>query len=125
MSKVIEGLKYSKDHEWLRIEDGKAVVGITDYAQDSLGEIVYIELPETGTKVEAHEHVSDIESVKAASEIISPAAGTVCEVNQELDGSPELLNEDCYGNFIYKLEGCAVPDDLLDAAAYKEYLETL
>lgn len=125
MSKVIEGLKYSKDHEWVRIEGSEAVVGITDHAQDALGEIVFVELPEVGSDYAAGDEIADIESVKAASEIISPVGGKVSGVNEELTDSPELINEDCYKNYIYKMDGIEVPSDLLDAKAYSEYLQTL
>lgn len=125
MSKILEGLKYSKDHEWVRIEGTTAVVGITDYAQDSLGEVVFVELPAVGSSFEAGESACDIESVKAASEVLCPVSGTVCAVNETLSDSPELLNDDCYGTFIFKLEDITEPDDLMDAAQYGSYLETL
>ncbi len=125
MSRVLEGLKYSKDHEWVRISGDEAVVGITDHAQDALGEIVFIELPEEGVVFSAGDEVADIESVKAASEIISPVGGRVSEVNEALEASPELLNEDCYENFIYRMKDIEVPTDLLDAKGYEEYLKTL
>ena len=123
MSKVLEDRMYSKDHEWVKMEDGFAVVGITDHAQDALGEIVYVELPELGDKFEAGEEVSNIESVKAASPILSPASGEICEVNEELDGSPELVNEDPYSAYIYKMKDAVLSDDLLDAEAYAKFLE--
>ncbi len=123
MSKILEDRLYSKDHEWVKIEDGIATVGITDHAQDALGEIVYVELPELGDSFEAGEEVSNIESVKAASPIMSPASGEICEVNEELDGSPELVNEDPYTAYIYKMKDAVLADDLLDAAAYEKFLE--
>ena len=123
MSKVLEDRMYSKDHEWVKVVDGIAVVGITDHAQDALGEIVYVELPELGDSFEAGEEVSNIESVKAASPIMSPASGEICEVNEDLDGSPELVNEDPYSAFIYKMKDAVLADDLLDAAAYEKFLE--
>src|SRR5574344_2135230 len=119
MSKVIEGLKYSKDHEWVKIEGTTATVGITDHAQDALGEIVFVELPEVGADFEAGDEIADIESVKAASEIITPVGGTVSEVNDALEDSPELINDDCYGHFIYRMNDVVVPDDLLDAKGYE------
>jgi glycine cleavage system H protein len=125
MSKVIEGLKYSKDHEWVKIEGTTATVGITDHAQDALGEIVFVELPEVGADFEAGDEIADIESVKAASEIITPVGGTVSEVNDALEDSPELINDDCYGHFIYRMNDVVVPDDLLDAKGYEDYLSTL
>jgi glycine cleavage system H protein len=123
MSKILADRMYSKDHEWVKMEDGFAVVGITDHAQDALGEIVYVELPELGDKFEAGEEVSNIESVKAASPILSPASGEICEVNEELDGSPELVNEDPYSAYIYKMKDAVLSDDLLDAEAYEKFLE--
>lgn len=123
MSKILADRMYSRDHEWVKMEDGFAVVGITDHAQDALGEIVYVELPELGDKFEAGEEVSNIESVKAASPILSPASGEICEVNEELDGSPELVNEDPYSAYIYKMKDAVLSDDLLDAEAYAKFLE--
>ncbi|MFA6689467.1 MAG: glycine cleavage system protein GcvH [Sphaerochaetaceae bacterium] len=127
MSKVPAGLKYSKDHEWIRLEGDKAYVGITDHAQDALGEIVYVELPPVGEAYDADEEIANIESVKAASAIYNPAAGTVAEVNEALDGSPELINTDCYENYLYVLSGVSATalDGLMDASAYEEYLKTL
>ncbi len=127
MSKIPADLRYSKDHEWIRIDGDKAYVGITDHAQDALGEIVYVELPPVGERYDANEEIANIESVKAASAIYNPAAGTVAEVNEELDGSPELVNADCYANYLYVLSEIsqADVDALLDAGAYEEYLKTL
>ncbi len=123
MSKILEDRMYSKDHEWVKVVDGIAVVGITDHAQDALGDIVYVELPEVGDSFEAGEEVSNIESVKAASPILSPAAGEICEINEELDGSPEQINEDPYGAFIFKLKDAVLATDLMDATAYEKFLE--
>ena len=123
MSKILADRMYSKDHEWVKLEDGFAVVGITDHAQEALGEIVYVELPELGDTFEAGEEVSNIESVKAASPILSPASGEICEVNEELEGSPELVNEDPYSAYIYKMKDAVLASDLLDAAAYEKFLE--
>ena len=123
MSKILADRMYSKDHEWVKLEDGFAVVGITDHAQEALGEIVYGELPELGDTFEAGEEVSNIESVKAASPILSPASGEICEVNEELEGSPELVNEDSYSAYIYKMKDAVLASDLLDAAAYEKFLE--
>lgn len=122
MSKIPENLKYSKDHEWVLIEGDTATVGITDHAQDSLGEVVYVELPNVGDFFEPDEEIANIESVKAASPIITPVGGEVSEINEELDGKPELVNEDCYSAFIYKMTGISVPDDLLSAAEYGKFL---
>ncbi len=127
MSKIPKTLKYSKEHEWVRLEDDKAYIGITDYAQETLGEIVYAELPEEGEKVEANQEVATLESVKAASAIYNPIDGTIDEVNEDLDESPELINEDCYTHYLYVLTDFSVADidNLLDAASYKDYLDTL
>ena len=113
-------LKYTKSHEWLRMEDGVAVVGITDFAQDALGDVVFINLPQEGDETAAGESFGDVESVKAVSDVYSPVAGTVTEVNEELLDSPELVNEDPYGAWLVKVEDITATDDLLDAAAYAE-----
>jgi glycine cleavage system H protein len=127
MSKIPAELRYSKDHEWVRVEGDVVYVGITDYAQDSLGEVVYVELPPTGEQYAANEEIANIESVKAASAIYNPVAGTVDSVNDELDGSPELINEDPYAHHLYVLRDVDLSeiDSLLDAAAYGEFLKTL
>ena len=127
MSKIPADLRYSKDHEWVRVEGDVVYVGITDYAQDSLGEVVYVELPPTGESFEADEEIANIESVKAASAIYNPVAGTVDTVNEELDGSPELINEDPYTHFLYTLRDVELKDveNLLDAGAYGEFIKTL
>ena len=97
-------LKYSKSHEWLKTEDGIAVIGISDYAQDALGDVVFINLPAVGDTVTAGESFGDVESVKAVSDLISPVTGVVCAVNEELEDSPENLNSDPYGAWIIKVE---------------------
>ncbi|MBZ4673497.1 MAG: Glycine cleavage system protein [Spirochaeta sp.] len=127
MSKVIENLRYSKDHEWVRIEGDLAYVGITDHAQHELGEIVFVELPPLGERYRKGEEISTVESVKAASAIINPIEGVVKEANEDLDGSPELINEDCYTHHLYILTSFSEDDygELLDAEAYQAYLETL
>ena len=127
MSKIPAELQYSKDHEWVRIDGDVLYVGITDYAQDSLGEVVYVELPPVGERFAADEEIANVESVKAASAIYNPVAGIVDTVNEELDGSPELINEDCYGNHLYTLKDfdAAHVGTLLDAAGYAEFLKTL
>lgn len=111
-------LKYSKSHEWLRYEDGVAVIGISDFAQDALGDVVFINLPAVGDDVSAGESFGDVESVKAVSDLISPVTGVVCAVNEELDDAPEKLNEDPYGAWIIKVEGVSAEEELLDAEAY-------
>ena len=127
MSEIIKGLLYSQDHEWVKVDGNKAYVGITDYAQAQLGEVVYVELPEVDDEFSKDDEVSSIESVKAASAIITPVGGTVVEVNEELEDTPEGVNSDPYGSFIFVLELADEGDlgDLMDAAAYEEYLKTL
>ncbi|HHU88056.1 MAG: glycine cleavage system protein GcvH [Sphaerochaetaceae bacterium] len=127
MSNIPSNLKYTKEHEWVRLEGDLAYVGITDYAQDTLGEIVYVELPPVGESYAAEEEIANVESVKAASAIYNPISGTVAEVNEELDGSPDLINEDSYANHLYILKEFYLDDYelLLDGEAYGEYLKTL
>ena len=122
MSKIIEGLRYSEDHEWVKVEGNVAEIGITDYAQDSLGDITYAELPEVGDEVKAGEEFGALESVKASSELLSPVSGKVSEVNGDLENAPEKINEDPYGTWIIKAE-LSDPkelDALIDAAAYEK-----
>lgn len=127
MGSIPKDLRYSKDHEWVRVVGDRVVVGITDYAQDSLGEIVYVELPTVGDTFQADEEIANVESVKAASAIFNPVSGTVSEVNEKLEGAPELINEDCYANHLYMLSDFDTQDldGLLDADGYAEYLKTL
>lgn len=114
-------LQYTKSHEWLKTEDGVAVVGISDFAQDALGDVVFVNLPAVGDEVVAGDSFGDVESVKAVSDLISPVTGVVCAVNEELDDSPELLNEDPYGAWIIKVENVSDTEELLDAAAYEAH----
>ena len=114
-------LKYAKSHEWLRYANGVAVIGISDFAQKALGDVVYIGLPEVGAQVTAGESFGDVESVKAVSDLICPVTGVICAVNDELDDSPELLNEDPYSAWIVKVENVTAEEDLLDAAAYEAH----
>ena len=114
-------LKYSKSHEWLKEEDGVSVIGISDFAQDALGDVVFVNLPEVGDDAAAGEAFGDVESVKAVSDLISPVSGTVCEVNEDLLDQPELLNEDPYGTWIIKVENDTDTEELLDAAAYEAF----
>lgn len=125
MSKVLEGLYYSESHEWVKVEDGFAYIGITDYAQNSLGEIVFVELPEEEDQVEAGVDFAAVESVKAASDILSPLTGTIVAVNEELEDSPELLNEDAFENWIIKieLEDNSELNKLLNKEEYEEICE--
>ena len=114
-------LKYSNDHEWLKMEGDVAVVGISDFAQDALGDIVFINLPAVGDEVTAGEVFGDIESVKAVSDMCSPVTGTVAEVNEALMDSPEMLNGDPYGAWIIKVENVTDKVDLMDADAYEAF----
>ena len=123
---VPDDLRYSSDHEWIRPEDGTVRVGITDYAQDALGDVVYVEVPEVGSKVAANAKVSEVESTKSVSDIFAPVAGTVVAVNADLADAPERLNDDPYGEgWICVIE----PDDptqvdaLLDAQAYSALID--
>lgn len=122
MSQVPAELKYNDSHEWVRLEaDGTVTVGITDHAQEALGDVVFVELTEVGTVFEAAAQAGVVESVKAASDIYSPVAGEVIAVNEELSATPELLNSDPYGAWIFKLKPANAADvqKLLDAAGYK------
>ena len=123
MAKVIEGLYYSESHEYVKIEGDFAYVGITDYAQNALGNVVYVDLPEVDDEVEADEDFGAVERVKAASDLISPVTGTVVEVNEALEDKPELINEDPFENWIIKvqLSNTAELDNLMDAQAYEDF----
>ena len=125
MAKVLEGLYYSESHEYVRVEGDFGFIGITDFAQHALGNVVYVDLPEVDDEVEAGEEFGAVESVKAASDIISPVSGTIVEVNDALDDQPELLNQDAYENWIIKVElsDKAELDSLMDAAAYEAFCE--
>ena len=123
---VPEDLRYSKDHEWARLEGDRVRVGITDYAQDALGDVVFVELPEVGSKVKLDESFSEVESTKSVSDVYAPLAGTIAEVNTDLVDSPERLNEDPYGEgWICLLEpdDADAFEDLMDAAAYRALTE--
>ena len=117
--KIPADLKYTDHDEWVRVEGDTLVVGITDYAQDQLGELVHVELPKVGKAVKAGDVVCEVESVKAVAEIYSPADGTVTEVNTALEDGAEQINRDPYASWIYKLRVAAPPAGLLDAAAYQ------
>lgn len=114
-------LKYSKTHEWIKTEDGVAVVGISDFAQDALGDVVFVNLPAVGDEVTAGESFGDVESVKAVSDLICPVSGMICAVNEELEDSPELLNEDPYGAWIIKVENITAEEELLTADTYEAF----
>lgn len=125
MSKVIESLLYADSHEWVKVEGDIATIGISDYAQHALGNIVYVDLPEVGDEVTAGEDFGAVESVKAASDLISPVSGEVVEINEELEDAPEAINEDAFANWIIKVKMSdpSEVDALLDAAAYAKLCE--
>ena len=119
--KYPEELQYTKSHEWIKTEDGVTLVGISDYAQDALGDAVFVNLPGEGDEVTAGEAFGDVESVKAVSDLISPVTGVVCAVNEDLLDAPELLNSDPYGAWIMKVENVTETEALLDAGSYKAF----
>ena len=125
MAKVIEGLYYSESHEYVRVEGNFGFIGITDYAQNALGNVVYVDMPDVDDEVEAGEEFGAVESVKAASDLYSPVSGTVVEVNEALDDQPELINQDAFENWIIKVElsDKSELDTLMDAAAYEKFCE--
>jgi glycine cleavage system H protein len=121
-----EQLRYSAEHEWVAVDGNRARVGITDYAQDALGDVVYVQLPEVGTAVAAMASCAEVESTKSVSDIYAPVGGTVAEVNQALDGAPETLNQDPYGDgwiFVIEMSDPSELDGLMDAAAYRQLVE--
>lgn len=118
MSIIPEELKYTKSHEWVREEEGEYVIGLTDYAQSALGDIVFINLPEEGDDVVAGETFSDVESVKAVSDVFSPVTGTVAAINEDLLDNPALVNEDPYEAWMIRAKNVSDTEDLLDAEAY-------
>ena len=125
MAKIIEGLKYAPTHEWVRVEGGIAVIGVTDFAQKEMGDITYVDVPDVDDEVTAGEEFGALESVKASSDLVAPVSGTVVEVNAELEDAPEKINEDAFANWIIKVEMSdpSELDALLDAAAYKDISE--
>jgi glycine cleavage system H protein len=121
-----EELRYSSEHEWVRVDGTRAVVGITDYAQDALGDVVYVQLPDVGLAVIANASIAEIESTKSVSEVYAPVTGTVVEVNSSLDDAPEQVNSDPYGAgwiFVVELAEPGEVDGLMDAAAYRALVE--
>ncbi|HAK88231.1 MAG: glycine cleavage system protein H [Nitrospirae bacterium GWB2_47_37] len=121
-----DNLKYHKEHTWVKVNGKKATVGITDYAQDALGDIVYIDLPEADTEVEASTEMSEIESTKATSAVIAPVSGTIIEANEKLADSPEIINEDPYGKgwiAVIEMSNESELEDLMDAGDYEKYIE--
>ena len=125
MSKVLEGLYYSESHEYVKVEGNFGFIGISDYAQHALGNVVYVDMPDVDDEVTAGEEFGAVESVKAASDLISPVTGVVVEVNEALEDQPELVNQDAYANWIVKVElsDKTELDNLMDAAAYAEFCE--
>ena len=126
MGKILEHLKYAQTHEWVKLEDDRIIrIGITDFAQDELGDLVYIELPEVGRKLAAKEQCAVVESVKTASDLYSPVAGEIVEVNAAAKDDPALVNEDSYANWLFSLRADNIADleDLLDATGYKNLTE--
>ena len=122
------GCKYDKEHEWIRVEGDEGVIGISDYAQDQLSDVVYVELPEVGDSFERGDVLAVVESVKAASDVYMPVGGEVLEINEELEDMPELVNQDPYGEAWFVRIAIADPaelDDLMDADAYKAFVEGL
>lgn len=127
MAKVIEGLYYSESHEFVKVEGNFGYIGITDYAQNALGNVVYVDMPEVDDEVEAGEDFGAVESVKAASDLISPVSGTVIETNESLEDQPELINQDAFANWIIKVElsDNGELQNLMDAKAYEEFCKNL
>ena len=121
MSKIMEGLLYSESHEWVKVEDGIAVIGVSDFAQKEMGEITYVDMPEVDDELGKGESFGALESVKAASDLYSPVSGVVVEINEELEDAPEKVNEDAFANWIIKvrMNDEQELDELMDAAAYQ------
>jgi len=121
-----EDLRYHKEHTWVRVSGNKATIGITDHAQEALGDIVYIDLPEAESSIEANSEFSEIESTKATSPVIAPVSGTIVEVNEELSDSPEIINESPYGKgwiAVVEMSDASEVEALMEAADYEKYLE--
>jgi len=125
MAKVIEGLYYSESHEYVRVEGEYGFIGITDYAQNALGAVVYVDMPEVDDEITAGEEFGAVESTKAASELMAPVSGTIVEVNDALDDAPELINDDPYANWIIKvqLSDMGELDNLMDAKSYETFCD--
>ena len=122
MSRIIEGLLYSESHEWVKVEDGLAIIGVSDFAQSEMGDITYVDLPAEGDEVSAGEEFGALESVKASSELFSPVSGTVEAVNEELESAPEKVNEDAYAAWLIKvrMSDPSELDALMSASAYEQ-----
>ena len=125
MAKIVEGLKYSESHEWVKVEGNVAVIGVSDFAQKEMGDITYVDAPDVDDEVTAGEEFGALESVKASSDLYAPVSGKVVEVNEELEDAPEKINEDAFGAWIIKVEMSdpSELDSLLDAAGYKAITE--
>lgn len=125
MAKIIEGLKYTEDHEWISVEGNVATIGITDFAQSSLGDIVFVELPEEGEELEATNSFGVVESIKSVSDLYTPISGKVLEKNNTVEEGPESLNEDAYGSWLVKIElsNASELEGLMDSSAYESYCE--
>ena len=126
MAKVIDGLYYTESHEFVKVDGNIGTIGITDYAQSALGNVVYVDMPDVDDEVEAGEEFGAVESVKAASDLNSPVSGKVVEINEALEDKPELINQDAFGNWIIKVElsDKSELDTLMDAKAYEEFCAT-
>ena len=124
MSKIIEDLKYSETHEWVKVEGNVAIVGVSDFAQKEMGDITYVDMPDVDDEVSKDEEFGALESVKASSDLVSPVSGVVVEKNEALEDAPELINQDPYGNWIIKVEmsDASELDALLDAAGYAKLI---
>ena len=122
MAKVIEGLKYSESHEWVKVDGDIAIIGVTDFAQEEMGDITYVDLPDVDDEFEAGEDFGALESVKASSDLFTPVSGVVVEVNSDLEDAPEKINEDAFANWIIKIKmsDASELDALMDAAAYEQ-----
>jgi len=121
-----DDLKYHKEHTWIKTSGKKATIGITNYAQDALGDIVYIDLPEVDTEIEANSEIGEIESTKATSSIISPVSGRIVQVNDDLSETPEIINDDPYGKgwiAVIELDDVGELEDLMDSSEYSKYVE--
>jgi glycine cleavage system H protein len=125
MAKVLETLRYSESHEWVKIDGDIATIGVSDYAQSEMGDITYVDMPDTDEEIAAGEEFGALESVKSSSDLYSPVSGTIVETNSEVEDSPELINEDAYKNWIIKvrMSNPSEVDGLLDAAAYAKLTE--
>ncbi len=123
---IPQNLKFTKSHEWVEeLENSTVVVGLTDYAQSQLGDLVFVNLPAEGDELSAGDSFGDVESVKAVSDLYSPASGTVCEINEELLDSPESINSDAYGAWMIKISDVSEFEELLSATEYEEFINSL